>query len=68
MKPNNERTGGKTGAGAVGASLPRRKKVGLVLAAIWLQIVVLVFVVVQVSRLTTPVSDWMDKILDLLVR
>ena len=40
---------------------------GLV-CAIWLQIVVFVFVLVQVSRLKTPMVDWLSKTIELLVR
>lgn len=68
MKSNNKRTSGKTGAGAVEAGLPRRKKVGLVPAALWLQIIVAAFLAVQLSRVSTPMVAWLDKLMGLTVR
>ena len=37
-------------------------------SAIWLQVTVLVFVALQVSRLKTPLVDWLEKTIDLLVK
>ena len=37
-------------------------------AAVWLQIVVLIFIVIQLSRLNTPVGAWLSKTLDLILK
>jgi len=37
------------------------------LSAIWLQGTVLVFIIVQVSRLNTPIAHWFDKAIKLFV-
>jgi hypothetical protein len=48
--------------------LSRRGRFWGLVGAIWLQATVLVFVAVQLSRLKTPMVDWLDKTIDLLVR
>jgi hypothetical protein len=45
-----------------------RKRLWGIVGAIWLEVIVLAFVVVQVSRLQTPIAGWMDRLIDLLVR
>jgi hypothetical protein len=48
--------------------LPCWRRFWLVVAGIWLDVIVLIFVVMQVSRLKTPVVDWVDKSIDLFIR
>jgi hypothetical protein len=48
------------------SSLSRRRRIWLFIAAIWLQIVVVAFLIMQVNRISTPMADWMHKIIDLV--
>jgi hypothetical protein len=48
--------------------LPRRDRIFLLISAIWLDIIVVAFVVVQVNQVSTPIADWMHKIVRLLAQ
>jgi hypothetical protein len=43
-----------------------RRRLWLVVAVLWLQINVAVFVGVQLSRTSTPITDWAGKMIRLL--
>jgi hypothetical protein len=46
--------------------LSSRQRFWLIVAAFWLQVVVVIFVVMQFKhRVHTPVTDWMNKIIQL---
>ena len=45
-----------------------RRTVCLFFGAIWLQAIVLIFIVVQLSRLNTPITSWIDKAINLLLQ
>lgn len=61
----NSRDSAENKAGVdVEARLRFRKK-WLILAAFWIQLIVTTFVVVRLSRLATPLGDWVKKIIDL---
>jgi hypothetical protein len=50
-----------------GRVLALRQRSWLVIAALWLQAMVVVFVILETTRrIKTPVTDWMDKIAYLL--
>jgi hypothetical protein len=50
-----------------GRALSLRQMFWLVLASIWLQVIVIVFVIVEIKyRVITPVTDWVNKIILLL--
>ena len=68
MKTNVKWVSGKTREYEVGEGVPRWERVWLIVAAIWLQIIVVAFLVVQVSRVETPIVDWLDRLTGLLVR
>jgi len=45
----------------------RRQKVWLFVAALWLEVMVVVFVVVEINRrVRTPLSDWVNRMILLL--
>ena len=50
----------------VGRTLSLRQMLWLVLASIWLQVIVIVFVIVEIKWVIIPVTDWVDKIILLL--
>ena len=68
MKTNVKWVSGKTREYEVREELPRWERIWLVVAAIWLQTIVLAFLVVQVSRVKTPIVEWSDKVMALFVR
>jgi hypothetical protein len=50
-----------------GRALSLRQLLWLVLASIWLQGIVIVFVIVEIKRrVLTPVTDWVNKMILLL--
>ena len=49
-----------------GIELSQRRRIWLLISAVWLEIIVVAFVTVQVNRVSTPVVDWLYKIIDLV--
>lgn len=47
-------------------ALSAPRKFGLIVAAIWLQAIVIAFVVIQVGRISTPIAGWVERITRLL--
>ena len=51
----------------VGRALSLRQMFWLVFASIWLQLIVIVFVIVEIKHgVITPIADWMNKTILLL--
>jgi len=46
----------------------RRQRLWATISAIWLFVIVLIFVAVQISRVNTPIAGWLNKIADVLYR
>ena len=56
---------GKANEAASGVQMPY--KWSLVLCAIWLDAIVVAFVIVQLNRVNTPMAEWANKIAALLL-
>lgn len=44
-----------------------RSKVGVVVATLWLDVIVVVFIVVMVGRVSTPIAGWIERMSQLLM-
>ena len=50
-----------------GRARPGRRRLWLVVSALWLQVMVIVFVIVQIQQqVHTPVTEWLSKAVRLL--
>ena len=49
-----------------GIDLSQRRRIWLLISTVWLESIVVAFVAVQVNRISTPVADWLYKVIDLV--
>ena len=48
--------------------MSRGRAIAVTLAAVWLQAIVIIYVVLQIERVATPFNEWFQKILNLFGR